>query len=50
MVCLKNNDRVISDGIHSYGSWEGDSVERVIRVMELYEDAVFIGNELWYLL
>ena len=44
MVCLKNNDRVISDGIHSYGSWEGDRVMKVMRVMELYEDAVFIGK------
>ena len=46
MVCLKNDDQVISDEIHSHGSWEGDTVMKVMKVMELYEDAVFIGNEL----
>ena len=46
MVCLKNNDRVVSDEIHSYGSWERDNVMKVMRVMEMYPDAVFIGNEL----
>ena len=45
MVCLKNDDRMVSEEIHSSGSWERDSVMKVMKVMELYEDAVFIGNE-----
>ena len=44
MVCLKSDDKVVSDKIHSSGSWEKESVRKVMRAMEVYEDAVFIGN------
>ena len=44
MVCLKSDDKVVSGKIHSYGSWEKESVTRAMRAMEVYEDAVFIGN------
>ena len=36
---------MVSDQIHSYGSWERDTVMKVMKVMEIYEDAVFIGND-----
>ena len=46
MVCVKNDDEVVSKTIQSYGSWDRDSVTKVMMAMEMYEDAVFIGKEL----
>ena len=49
MVCVKNDDEVVSKTIQSYGSWDRDSVTKVMMAMEMYEDAVFIGKDscLW---
>ena len=49
VVCLKNDDKMVSDKIHLHGSWEKETVTKVMRTMEMYEDAVFIGNERWKL-
>ena len=46
MVCVKNDDEVVSKTIQSYGSWDRDSVTKVMMAMEMYEDAVFIGKAL----
>ena len=44
MVCLKDDDEVVSKSIKSYGSWDRDSVTKVMMAMEMYEDAVFVGK------
>ena len=45
MVCLKNDDQVVSKSIRRYGAWEAASVQKIMMAMEMYQDAVFIGNE-----
>ena len=43
-LCLKTNDSVISTFIQEYGAWEEDKVTDVMRAMEMYQEAVFIGT------
>ena len=43
-LCLKSNDLVISKSIEQTGTWEEDQVTNVMKAMEIYGDAVFIGR------
>ena len=45
VVCLKENDMMVSNAVAVEGGWEREEVGLVIRVMRAYTDAVFVGKQ-----
>ena len=46
VVCLKENDMMVSHAVAVEGGWEREEVGLVIRVMRAYTDAVFVGKRM----
>ena len=46
VVCLKENDMMVSNAVAVEGGWEREEVGLVIRVMRAYTDAVFVGKRM----
>ena len=43
-IWTKKGDHIISEAIESLGSWEISYVEKVMKAMDYYPNAVFIGS------
>ena len=44
VICVKEEDLVISDYIARTGAWELENVENLMKAMSLYKDAVLVGK------
>ena len=43
-ICVKKNDKFVSQSIVETGAWEADNVQSLMKAMSFYSDTVFIGK------